>query len=163
MTKRKAPKDFKPTGRPTMYKPEYCEQMLEYFDVDPYREVTRINKKTGNEYTERIANRLPSFVGFASMIGVSRMTIQNWGKKYPDFLYAVTCAKACAEDILVTNTLLGLYNPQFSIFVAKNYTDMRDVTGVEHMVTDTYSRTPAEVQQSIRDLDKELALLEAQL
>ena len=163
MTKKKAPEDYLPIGRPTLYRPEYCQELIECFDIEPYREITRVHQRTGNEYTERIANILPSLVGFAAKIGVSRMTIQNWGKKYPDFLYAVTCAKACAEHILVTNALLGLYNAQFSIFVAKNYTDLRDVQEVKELTDEEPLQTPEELCGRIAELDEEIAYLEAQI
>ncbi len=163
MTKKKAPEDYLPIGRPTLYRPEYCQELIEFFDLEPYREITKVHQRTGNEYTERIANNLPSLVGFAAKIGISRMTIQNWGKKYPDFLYAVTRAKACAEHILVTNALLGLYNAQFSIFVAKNYTDLRDVQEVKDLTDDKPLRTPEERYARIAELDEQLKFLEAQL
>ena len=163
MTKKKDPRDFKPNGRPTKYKPEYCQRMVEYFNVDPYREITRVNEKTGKEYTQRTANSLPTLVGFAVSIGVSRMTIQNWGKKHPEFFYAVTRAKASAEHMLVTNALLGLYNPQFSVFVAKNYTDMRDVKELNIHDNEPPPRTTKEVIDGIAALDEEIKRLEAQL
>ncbi|MGD8357932.1 MAG: hypothetical protein PVG42_07735, partial [Lysobacterales bacterium] len=47
---------YRPTGRPTLYRPIYCQQVLDYFDVQPYREITRISRHTGREYTQRGAN-----------------------------------------------------------------------------------------------------------
>ncbi len=52
------------TGRPTEYKPEYCDKLIEHMEK-------------GN-----------SFWSFAAECGVSMETISNWTHKYPDFLEA---------------------------------------------------------------------------
>ncbi len=163
MTKRKDPKDFLPVGRPTLYRPEYCQELVEVFDIDPYWETTKVNQRTGIEITERVANSLPTLAGFARKIGVSRSVLQDWGKRHPDFLYAVTRAKACAEDMLVINGLLGLYNAQFSIFVAKNYTDLRDVQETKDLTEEKPLRTPEERYARIAELDEKIKNLELEL
>ena len=167
MTKRK--KTTKKTvtkrtaGQPTKYKPEYVQKVVEFFDVEPFREITKLNKKTETEYTEIIANSLPTLVGFAAHIGVSRAVLQCWAKAHPEFLYAVTCAKAKCEQMLVTNALEGLYNPQFSQFVAKNYTDMRDVKELKIGEADVEPQTVDELRDEIEDLDRRIAEAEERL
>jgi hypothetical protein len=162
MIKRKNPDDWLPTGRPTLYQPEFCRQILDYFDVEPYRVVTRVNKRTGHEYSELAANPLPTLAGFASQIGVARQTLHNWGKEHPEFFDAIARAKATAEYVLVTNGLLGLYHARFAIFVAKNYTDLRDVTDVT-VQENPKPRSAQEVIERIRELDQTIAELQAQL
>ena len=156
MTKKKDVKDLLPVGRPTLYKSEFCEQLLEYFDVEPYREITRLNKKTGNEYTELIANTLPTLSGFAKIIGVDAHTIRNWGKAHPEFLAATTRAKTASEHMLVTNGLLGLYNSNYCQFVSKNYTDMRDVKDL-NIHEDKEPLTSEQLIARLKELDEELA------
>ena len=58
-----------PTGRPSLYRPEYCELVQE-------------DMKQGR-----------SIGGFAGEIGVSRQTITSWMNKYPEFLASVMVAK----------------------------------------------------------------------
>ena len=60
-------------GRPTLYRTEYCEQIIEAM-------------KTGL-----------SASGFAGQIGVSRRAISQWAEVNPVFMHALACAKAaCA-------------------------------------------------------------------
>lgn len=63
-TKRKAPEDHLKTGRPAVYKPEYCALLIEH------------SKKGG------------SFTSFGSVVGVARQTLYNWEAAYPEFLDA---------------------------------------------------------------------------
>ena len=164
MTKKKDPSDLLPPGRPTMYKAVFCDQILEYFDVEPYREITRVNKKTGNEYTQQVANDLPTLAGFAKRIGVCRDTLHQWGKVHPAFSDAVMRAKTMAEHLLVTNGLLGLYNPAAFQFVAKNYTNLRDVKDLNvHEVAEPTPRSTQEIIDAIKRREEKIAMLEAQL
>ena len=146
-----------------MYRPGYCEDLIKHFTVDHTREVDKISAKTGEKYTVEVGNKFPTLAGFAASINVSTVTLWNWGRAHPDFLNAVTRAKALSEDMLVVNTLTGHYNPNFAIFVAKNYTDMRDVKDLNIHQGDDEPRTPEEVQDSIAQLQKDLDHLEAQL
>jgi len=163
MTKKKDIKDLLPRGRPTTYKPEFCDEIIEHFDIEPYRVITRVHQKTGNEYSEKVANDLPTLAGFAASLGVSRQTLTDWAKRWPEFSYAITRAKVMGEKILVTNTLLGLYNSHFAQFVAKNYTSMRDVQEVRVEDNREKPATPEEQQAEIEALDEKIRILEEEL
>ncbi len=123
-----------PGGRPSDYDPKYCDELLEYFSVDPYFE-TPVERqlKNGTVVTsiKFIPSDLPTLAGFACKIGVHRDTLNQWSKDHPEFSDAVQKAKEYQEKILVNNALKGLYNPAFSIFFAKNnlgWKDRQDVT-----------------------------------
>lgn len=62
----------RPEGRPSKYKPEYCEQIIK-FCSEGY-----------------------SITGFAGSIGVCRDTIVEWARVHPEFSLAVQAAKAAA-------------------------------------------------------------------
>lgn len=129
-----------PAGRPTDYRPEFCEMIIEYFDVEPYREVGRTKtNKDGSEYTyyEDKANDWPTLAGFAAKIGSHRESLNNWAKQHDEFFDAIKKAKEIQEQILVTNALKGLYNPTFSIFAAKNifsWKDKQDITSNDETI-----------------------------
>jgi hypothetical protein len=57
-------------GRPTLYKEEYCQRVL-----------------------DDMANGF-SLTAFAGLIGTNRQTLSNWAGAHPEFLDAVTRAKA---------------------------------------------------------------------
>lgn len=116
-------------GRPSKYKHEYCEQLIEYFSVEPYREVLKkIVTKQGDviEVPENEANDMPTLAGFAISIGVHRDTLLEWSKEYPEFSGAYKRAIDFQENFLVTNGNKGLINPAFGIFTAKNILKWKD-------------------------------------
>ncbi|MFH2114398.1 MAG: hypothetical protein ABIJ86_07820, partial [Spirochaetota bacterium] len=54
-----------------------------------------------------------------------------WSKVHSEFRTAYLRAKELQKTVLIENGTAGLYQAQFTIFVAKNCTDMRDVTASE--------------------------------
>lgn len=150
-------------GPGTLYRHEFCEQLVAHFTVEPYVELTLLNPKTGNEYKQRVPNRMPTFASFATSIGVSRKTIDIWRKAHPEFATAAERAKALAEDMLVVNGLAGLIDAKFAVFVAKNYTDLKDVHEYKDLGDDDDPTPPDEIEERIARLDRELAALRKQL
>lgn len=67
--------DSREVGRPTKYKPEYCQEIIDYM----------------------IENRGASIVEFAAHICVGKSTIHDWAKTIPEFSDALDKAKAIAE------------------------------------------------------------------
>lgn len=117
-------------GRPTKYKEEYCKDIIEFFSIPTTyeQEVTNVNKKTGEEFTTYIEkpNNLPTFEGYAKKICVDVDTLKNWTREHEEFNKVYERCKQLQKDFLVQNALLGYYNTTFSIFLAKNITDLKD-------------------------------------
>ena len=124
-------------GRPTKYKEEYCEEIVKYFSVEPYREVivTTEGKNFSKEDVKLVPNQLPFLSAFARHIGVTHDTLIEWTNVHPEFSEAYKKAKELQKEFLIENGLQGLYNPAFAIFTAKNITDMRDKQEIEHSGT----------------------------
>lgn len=135
MSKKKTVKTEKvERGRPTTYKPEYCDKIIEYFSEPPYREVMKtVVTKMGDvvEVPTTEATDFKSLAGFAILIGTHRDTLHEWVKTYPDFSDAYKRAKEYQEHFLATNGNKGLINPSFSIFTAKNVLNWRDKRDIE--------------------------------
>jgi len=134
MTKKKDPKDIKKAGRKTKWTPKLNDKIIEYFSLEPSyeREVMHTNKKgeTWSSYEDK-PNRLPTLFRFAMLNHISQDAMEDWAKeenkdKYPGFIGSYKAAKQLQKEFLIDNALSGLYNPTFSIFTAKNITDMRD-------------------------------------
>jgi hypothetical protein len=124
-------------GRPTKYRPEYCEKIIEYFSRPATEKRTKtITTAKGTVITEEIevASSLPTLEGFAGTIGTTAKTMREWVEQELEFRSAYTRAQELQKAILIENGTKGLYNPQFTIFVAKNCTDMRDKVEVDHTV-----------------------------
>lgn len=87
-----------PAGRPTDYRPEYCETVLEYM---------------GKGYSKTAT---------AGKIGVSRQTLLAWEGQFPEFLVAVKRGEAMRTAKLEEDLLSAETGPQVTsrIFALKN-------------------------------------------
>ena len=109
-------------GRPTKYKPEYCEELIEFFTRDLY---------TVDDEGKVRPNALPTLEAFSDLIGVDTDTLAEWGRVHPEFSGAVKRAKAKQADMLANGGLRGVYKETMSIFLLKNnhgYTDKVEQT-----------------------------------
>lgn len=114
---------------PSKYDPKLCQELVDFFDVEPYEELeVKNHDKNGKEWFtyELRPNDLPHLSGFAKKIGVNTCTLSDWANKYPEFSDALKRAKELNEQMLTVNALRGLYNSTFSIFTAKNKFGWRD-------------------------------------
>lgn len=135
----------KPSGRPSKYKPQYCEEIITFFNGPKNKQVIKsektITKSNGTTETFKeymwIAEDLPTLNKFARSIGVTHDTLLEWAKpinknKYPNFSVSYNTAKELQKEFLTDNGLKGLYPPASFIFVSKNVTDMKDEQKVDH-------------------------------
>lgn len=130
-------------GAPTKYEPEYCQQLIDHFDIEPWEEHKIPHYKTvkGKRYTvwtdiKRLPARMPTLRGFAKKIGVGIRTVYDWidekhGSYQEEFSQAFTCAKEIRKEWLIDVGLSGNAPPASFKFVAVNVTDMRDRTEAE--------------------------------
>lgn len=126
---------MKKVGRPTEYKKEVNKKLADFFSKERFSTITVIT--TGkNDYCKeeekRVAAELPTFEKFAESINISRDTLYEWANKHPEFSDTMDRCRQIQKDFLIQNGLLGLYQSNFAIFVAKNLTDMKDKTEIEH-------------------------------
>lgn len=94
-------------GRPTDYKPEYCQMVIEHMA------------------------KVFSFESFAGVVGVSKQTLYDWRSKHKDFLDAHNVAKMKVQlgiekmfKAQITGQMKG--SPATLIFYAKNITGFKD-------------------------------------
>lgn len=128
-------------GRPTEYRKEMCEQVIE---------LGRIGK---------------SHAQIASTLDVSRETLYTWQDTYPDFLDAITRARQLAQAWFEDMGQAGLVMPNFSASLwAKQVScrfpdDYREVTRQELTGKDGQ---PIRVKREASDFsDEELAAIAA--
>lgn len=141
----------KTMGRPTKWTPGLNDRMVGFFQGEAYREIQRLNPKTGAEYSEFVANKLPFFGEFERKEGIYHGSLAEWAKpenasKYPGFANAYKHCKELQKEFLSQNALMGLTNPTFSIFLAKNITDMRDQVDQRHVDADGQTVAPLTIK-----------------
>ena len=79
-SKKPTTKEANPVGRPTDYKPEYCQMLIDHMaQLNPYQT-------------------------FGAIIGVSKTTLNAWEKEHPEFLAAkkialLKCEHAYAQVV----------------------------------------------------------------
>lgn len=124
-----------PGGRPTKYKPEFCDMIIKYFDKPPTREIykTEYNKDGSikSEIPIMVPAEFPTFQGFAHSINVNMDSLSEWIKVHPEFSVAYAHAKQIQESIWLQNGMSGLYNSQFAQFFGKNCLGYKDRAEVE--------------------------------
>ena len=146
-------------GRPSKYDPKFCEAIVRFFDV-PHSRIITIKTTGKNDYCKEeekeVANALPFFSGFARKIGVVHDTLLEWKAKYPEFSVSFTRAKELQEEMLVANSLKGLYDSRYAVFASKNITKMRDKVELEHAIDDSFEKyqamSPDELLQKVAKL-----------
>jgi hypothetical protein len=122
-------------GQPTKYKERYCDEIVQFFTVEPYHLVTtehmteywkdgRIKKEL--ERQKPMPSPLPTLFRFAEKVGVDVNTLHNWVDKFPDFFRAFTRAKELQKEFLMTLGMAGITPPATFMFIASNLTDLRN-------------------------------------
>lgn len=126
-------------GRPTIYKPEYCAEIVDYFKKEPF--VTMYKKEYHKDGTLKseipilTANEFPTFQGFADKIGVHVDTLREWAGKHKEFSDAYARAKQLQEQIWLINGMQNLYNSQFAQFFGKNCLGYKDKQEIDQNVS----------------------------
>ena len=107
-----------PVGRPTLYKEEYCEMLVDFFNIP----------LTTGSGKSKSASELPQFIDFAVSISVDYDTLLEWRDKHPKFSGAYKKAKKLQEKIIAGNAIQNRYNPYFAQFMLKNNHGWKDKT-----------------------------------
>ena len=79
-----------PAGRPTDYRDEYCERVVE------------------------LGREGKSHAQIAAALDVSRQTLHNWASAHPEFLDAITHARDLAQAWFEDKGQIGLMTPGFN-------------------------------------------------
>jgi len=149
------------TGRPSKYKKEYCDMMIQYFEetraevlvdvsfyntnkdstiaqiinpiYDKPEDWDLLNTWSVKRIEQKIVmNKFPSYVRFARKIWVSKSTLFEWAEEHKEFSDSMKVCNDISETILLENWLQGIYNPWFTQFLLKNNYGYKDKTELEH-------------------------------
>lgn len=122
-------------GRPSKYKKEYCQMMIDFFSVPPMKKkIDRTYYQNGKIKSSKevyVPAEFPTLQKFRTMINVNVDTLYEWSKKHKEFSEALTHARDLQDNILVVNAMNGGYNGQFAQFFAKNRLGYKDKVETE--------------------------------
>lgn len=129
----------KPIGRPTIYKPEYCQALLDYMTQEPFEDHAVIHTNTkGETWTE--LKRVPAKIRFLEdfayeIVHTTPQTLIEWAQKFPRFGEAYSRARHMQKAHLLQCGFAGVSDSQMTKFAAVNLTDCRDKADIEHSGT----------------------------
>lgn len=115
-TPRKKPEERLPLGRPSLYKPEYCERVVEL-------------GKLGY-----------SPMQIAADLDIDRSTLYDWSDKYPEFSTSLKRAKVYEQAWWEKTGMEGLVSGKFNAMVwsksvaarfREDYTERKEVSGID--------------------------------
>jgi len=119
-------------GRPTEYRPEYCESIIKFMTYENYAEeikVEHVNSK-GDKWVE--VKRIPAELKFIEdwlwENGISAQAASEWKQRYPEFGESYARARQLQTAHLLKCGFAGLSDPTMTKFAAVNLTDLRDKT-----------------------------------
>ncbi len=130
-------------GRPTKYKPEYCQQIIDYFSNNDAYEI--LEHESDETRRKAFLNRPITMYGFAQKIGVDADTVANWANEKdengvlvnPDFFGSYKAALSMQAKQIIEGGLAGVYNSNIAQLMLKNHHGYRDVQAIEHDVVQT--------------------------
>lgn len=129
-------KKAKKFGRPTKYKRNFPQKLIEFFDIEPFTTRKETFYYKNGDYKEKdvdVANTLPTIEGFCRTLKITKPTFHDWVSKYKDFSYAYKRAKEIQQEIWITNSIKGLYSQPFAIFAGKNMFGWKDKSEVDQV------------------------------
>jgi len=99
------PKTGEPEGRPTKYKPEYCDAIVTYFlESEGY----------------------PTLEGFCIPYTFSTSSLFDWANTYPEFSESKKKAVEIQKHRTMEGAINGSLNTAYAIFINKNCHGMKD-------------------------------------
>jgi len=100
-------------GRPTLYDEAMQARADEYI----------------NASAKQLKEAIPSHVGLAMYLGVTKTTVYEWAKHYPEFSATLEVVSNCQEQSAMNNGIRGVFNSTITKLVLANhgYSDKRDI------------------------------------
>lgn len=110
-------------GRPMEYGSEVIDKTKRYIQDcidEPYQQI-KTEGKDSTTWENKLKVKVPTKEGLALFLCVSRQTIYDWGKKYPEFAELLEQMMAIQADRLVQGGLSGEYNSTISKVMLSNH------------------------------------------
>jgi DNA-packaging protein gp3 len=121
-------------GRPLTYDKDKTPGMiLAYLKncEDKRTSDVKTNGLTTTSYELGWNVKVPSIEGLAVFLDVSRETIYDWDKKYPEFSDILRKLQAKQTEMLIDGGLSGRYNPTIAklLLSKQGYVEKQEITG----------------------------------
>lgn len=125
-----ATKKKNPGGRPTKYRPEFCDEVDVYLkkNKDKYRKVVvmKSNEKGYEKMEERLDVKLPTLDDFSTHLNVTRSSLFEWRDKYPKFSDSLEKILKEQKKRLLNKGISGEYNSTIAKLVLSSNHGMKE-------------------------------------
>jgi hypothetical protein len=109
-----------PGGRPSKYRKEYCQQILDYFDST--------------------AVLFPTFEGYANkVLDIGCRSLYDWASKHEEFSHSMEKCAEKQKERLIDGGLGNKYNSSFARFVGLNL-GMKSENSFQQVVSSNETR-----------------------
>lgn len=134
------PKDLPKKRKPAKYTEDIPDKLVEYFTFPAFREVPETWYHSDGTVKKEGLKLLPNPPRHISLfawqvLGVSPQLLYDWAQTRPRLASAISHARALRKETVVTNGLLGLYNPLVVKLAAANWFGWHDSLQVKTEVT----------------------------
>lgn len=106
------------TGRPTSYRQEYCQSIVDYFMAADSWEINMDLKQSAKVIPK---SKLPTFERYAAELGVTYRTLDNWCDLHPEFKEAFEIAKSLQKAFLMELGAAGVGNHTLALMLRTNH------------------------------------------
>jgi hypothetical protein len=125
-----------PGGRPTKYTEDMPERVDAYLaECKVWWEEFHKTRGDKSDTYERILNvKLPMVEGFAEYIDVTKPTLYEWAKEYPEFSNALDRIIRQQHNMLATGGIAGYFSPVITKLMLSNnhgYREKSEIGGVD--------------------------------
>lgn len=142
-------------GRPEEYKEEYIAKVDEYLESRQDEEVhvvKQANSEKGYEmFDNKLKVKLPTIEGFARFIDVSKKSLYNWEKEYPEFLHALDKIRTEQQERLINQGLSGGYNPTIAKLILSSNHGMAERTESKNVIELDNEETKQKADQLVKN------------
>ncbi len=99
------PVDYPGNGRPTNYRPEYCQSIIEYFAAPESWEINTDAKGSAKAIPK---SKIPTIERWCYSIGVHSRTLDDWQARYPEFRDAYQTARGLQQAFVIELGAAGI-------------------------------------------------------
>lgn len=101
-------------GRPTNYRPEYCQAIVDYFAS---RISWEINTDAKGSAKAIPSGKIPTIARWCHSIGVSTRVLDDWQRRHPEFAEAYQMARELQQSFAIELAAAGIGTSMMNTFM----------------------------------------------
>ncbi|ENP2748032.1 hypothetical protein ACDF60_004526 [Salmonella enterica] len=128
-------------GRPTNYRPEYCQSIIEYFAAPESWDINVDAKGSAKAIPK---SKIPTVERWCYSIGVHSRTLDDWQARYPEFRDAYQTARGLQQAFAIELAAAGIGTSMMNTFMQVKH-DWRVAREDEEHISEPIQKVVVEV------------------